>query len=130
MLNTPASVASVPPRRPFQKLLAVALIGAVASGALGLATILFRLPLRLSTAFGIFFVCFALLKITLVLDALAERRAPVVAGEISRTQAFGSPMLFRWWIAYKVVAALLALAVAGCLFTVGADAIDRLVGGP
>jgi hypothetical protein len=103
----------------------VALAGAIASAGLGLATVLFKLPLRLSVVFGVFFLCFAIAK--LALAAEAAQAPPPVAGEVGRAQAFGSPRLFRIWVAYKIIAALVALAAAIYLFTAGAVVVDGFV---
>lgn len=98
---------------------------AIASAVLGMATVLWRLPLRLSVIFGVFFVCFACAKLALVAEAV--QAAPPAAGEVGRAQAFGSPRLFRLWLAYKVVAALVAAAAAVYLFTAGAAVVDGFV---
>lgn len=98
---------------------------AIASAALGLATVLFHLPVRLSLAFGVFFVCFAIAKLALAIEAV-QAHTPA-GGEVGRTQAFGSPRIFRVWLAYKILAALVALAAAAYLFTAGAAVVDGFV---
>lgn len=117
MSTTKRSVTSI--------ILVAAVVGAIASALLGLVTVVMHGPLRLSVAFGIFFAFFAVAKLALVTDALTA--PPPAAGEVSRTQAFGSPRLFHAWLAYKIIAALIALFAAIYLLTSGSAAIDRFI---
>ena len=109
------------PRSAAQIFLVLAVIGAVLSAGLGLATMALHMPLRLSWVLALFLACFAIAKLALVAEALSVNDA---AGEVSRTQAFGSPRLFRLWVAYKCMAALVALAAAAYVLTAGAAVVD------
>jgi hypothetical protein len=103
----------------------LALIGALASGIVGVGVVVAHVPVRLSVMMGLFFACFSVAKFALVWESLRAR--PQAGAPTERAQSLGSPGLFRFWLIYKIIAGVVAAIAAVYLLTAGAAVVDGFV---
>ncbi len=79
----------------------------------------------LSIVLGVFLICFALLKLTVAVDAI--NRLAHRGGGPDPVAHHGSRGMTWGWIIYKLAAAFVALAAAVFFLTVGADKMNGFI---
>jgi hypothetical protein len=112
--------------RATRVVLFVAFAGFAASAIFGVVSLAGHLTVwPFSRVVALVLLFFGLFKIAIAVDAVLA--PPAVAPQSDQRQDTASPTIFRLWVAYKLVPAALAIAVAGWLFARGAVGLDALV---
>lgn len=120
-------IATVAAPRWTRRLALGAVIAIVLVLLFGLAVRLFALPVPLHVVLGLFLLAFGCQKFAVGTDAWLRLRAPRSDG-VDPREVHGTGRLAAGWIAYKYVAAAVAIAVAIYVLTIGAARVDRIWG--
>ena len=103
----------------------LAMLAVAASGVFGALTVINHWrSVSVSTIFGVFLLGFAGLKSAIATDQLLA--PPAVAPRSTQRQDTGSPALFRIWLFYKYLAAVVAVFAAIWLLAHGSTGLDAL----
>lgn len=114
------------PMRATRMVLFVVFAGFAASVIFGVASLALHLTVwPFSRVVGLVLLFFGLFKIAIALDGVLAPTA--IAPQSDQRQDTASPTVFRLWVAYKLVPAVLAIGVAVWLFARGAAGLDALV---
>jgi hypothetical protein len=116
------------PARWTGRLATAAIVGIALVVALGIGARLSGRPQPLHVILGLFLACFAALKFAVATDAVLRLRE-VREREIDPRDTYGSRGMAVGWVAYKYVAAAVAVFATIYVFTTGAERVDRLFGG-
>ncbi len=123
-----AGVAAPPPVQPLRwttVVMYVAMLAVAAAGIFGALTVVNHWRyLSVSTIFGVFLLGFAALKSAIATDQLLA--PPAVAPQSTQRQDTGSPGMFRVWLFYKYLAAVVAVSAAIWLLAHGSMGLDAL----